>query len=89
VLIARHLQTQSIQIFLKSLCVGQGLHLDEVSKFHEVVSILLSPLQGTLWFLVLAKTIITIWLQVTSAGLPDAQSASQSILDWGKQKRQV
>jgi len=38
--------------------------------------------------LVPVETIITIWLQVTSKGLPDAQSASQSKGDWVKQKRQ-
>jgi hypothetical protein len=31
-------QTQSFQVFLEALCVGQGLDLDEISKFHVSVS---------------------------------------------------
>jgi hypothetical protein len=73
-------QTQSFQVFLEALCVGQGLHLDEISKFHVSVSkigvVIRVGRKGSLpWPLqslkCLMKAIITIWLQVKSAGLPE------------------
>ena len=56
--IARHVQTQPIQVLLEALGAGQGFDLDEISKFHVRDS------RG------FVKIIITIWAHVARAGLP-------------------